>query len=206
MTEPTDGDLLRSWRQGDKNAFAALVDRFQGPLLAYARLLPCGRSGAEDVVQEVLLRLARKPPDLPREDGEDARPRDVRLASWLYRVTRNCAMEQARCDARRRVREERTALREASDGGQSLVEAEDTRRAVEQGLLALADDQREVLVLRLLGERSYREIAEITGRKAGTVAWLISEGLRALSLRLAPLAGAAHAETERVARLKGDLP
>ncbi|MBI4880055.1 MAG: RNA polymerase sigma factor [Planctomycetes bacterium] len=204
MTEPTDADLLRSWRRGDATAFAALVDRYQGPLLAFARFLPCGASGAEDVVQEVLLRLARNPPELPRETAEEQRPPEARLASWLYRVTRNCAMEQVRSDARRRIREERTAPREMLEGGPPAIEQDDTRRAVEEGLLALAEDQREALVLRLFGERSYREIAEITGQKAGTVAWLISEGLKTLSRRLAPLLDLEPARRERVAGLTGE--
>jgi RNA polymerase sigma-70 factor (ECF subfamily) len=58
---------------------------------------------------------------------------------------------------------------------------------VEAELQKLPGDQREVLVLRLLGERSYKEIAEITGKKVGTVGWLVSEGLKALSANLAPL-------------------
>ena len=44
------------------------------------------------------------------------------------------------------------------------------RRA--RALAPLAPEQREVLVLRLLGERCYKEIAEITGKKIGTVGWL----------------------------------
>ncbi len=42
-------------------------------------------------------------------------------------------------------------------------------------------------MLRLLSERSYREIAEITGKKVGTVGWLVSEGLKALAAQLEPL-------------------
>ena len=55
---------------------------------------------------------------------------------------------------------------------------------VERAIANLPVEQREVLVLRLFAERSYREIAEVTGRKVGTVGWLISEGLKALSGKL----------------------
>ena len=67
------------------------------------------------------------------------------------------------------------------------MEADDTRAAVEQSLGRLPQDQCEVLVLRLLGEKSYREIAEITGKKIGTVGWLVSVGLKALGAELTPL-------------------
>ena len=52
---------------------------------------------------------------------------------------------------------------EAVGGGIERVEAEDTRAAVERSLHRLSDDQREVLVLRLFGDKSYREIAEAMG-------------------------------------------
>jgi len=67
------------------------------------------------------------------------------------------------------------------------VEANDTRAAVQKSLGRLPRDQCEVLVLRLLGEKSYREIAEITGKKTGTVGWLVSVGLKALGAELTPL-------------------
>jgi len=92
-----------------------------------------------------------------------------------------------RSEKGRRGREEGAAGTEATAGGVERVEQEDTRAAVERGIERLPDDQREVLVLRLIGERSYREIAEITGKKVGTVGWLISEGLSALGRDLAHL-------------------
>jgi len=73
------------------------------------------------------------------------------------------------------------------DPALAAVEATDTRSAVERSLAALPDDQREVIALRLLGDKSYAEIATITGRKAGTVGWLISVGMKALARELSPL-------------------
>ena len=100
-------------------------------------------------------------------------------------------MDALRSESRRRRREEAVAPVEAQSGGIDAVEAEDTRRAVEESLSRLPADQREVLVLRLFGDRSYREIAEITGKKVGTIGWMISVGMKALSTELAPLVGQA---------------
>jgi DNA-directed RNA polymerase specialized sigma24 family protein len=74
-----------------------------------------------------------------------------------------------------------------SDRDLSSVDAADTRALVERELGRLPTDQREVLVLRLLNEKSYREIAAITGKKVGTDGWLVSVGLKTLSRELAPL-------------------
>ncbi|MEZ5979172.1 MAG: RNA polymerase sigma factor [Planctomycetota bacterium] len=184
---PSDGALLDAWNGGDQGAFAALVGAHQSVLLHHAQSLLQDRSRAEDVVQEVFLKLASKPPVLPDEVRGDAMRERAQLRSWLHRVTRNACMDTVRTESRRRRREEEVAAVEATNGGSDRVEQDDTRAAVERGIEKLPKDQREVLVLRLLGDRSYREIADITGKKVGTVGWLISEGLAALGRDLAHL-------------------
>jgi RNA polymerase sigma-70 factor (ECF subfamily) len=177
-----DAALLETFRsQGDAGAFEALVDRYQAALLRHARALLGDRSRAEDVVQEAFLRLVQRPPELP-SDGAGAH-----LAAWLHRVTRNLCMDAMRAETRRTQREAEVASKEATRGGLDTVEARDTRAAVEQSLAKLPGDQSEVLMLRLLAQRSYREIAEITGKKIGTVGWLVSTGLRSLAADLEPL-------------------
>lgn len=193
MDQPSDGTLLAALERGNPTALTTLLERHQAVLLRHARAL-LGEGGAhEDVVQEVFLRLLEKPPALP----EDARGNELleraHLRSWLHKVTRNLCMDTLRSETRRRSREESVATHDVSRDGRSsgeLAEQRDTRAAVERELARLPADQREVLVLRLLGERSYKEIAEITGRKIGTVGWLVSEGLKALSVALAPLVDA----------------
>ena len=184
-----DEELLRAWRGGDHAAFGALVARYEAGLLRHARAL-VGREGApEDVVQEAFLRLAKSPPELPPPGDATAPDPKALLSAWLHRVTRNLCMDALRTDTRRRAREERAAPPEAIPPDTREVDAADTRAAVERSLERLPEDQREVLVLRLLAERSYREIADITGRKVGTVGWLVSVGMKALAKELAPLLG-----------------
>ncbi|MEM7517844.1 MAG: sigma-70 family RNA polymerase sigma factor [Planctomycetota bacterium] len=176
-----DAEHLAAYLGGDPLAFTTLVERHQGALLRHARSL-LGRGEAhEDVVQETFLRLAQSPPRF--DDSATNRS----LSSWLHTVMRNLCMDAHRSEARRRRREEEIALADTTAGGIDQVEAEDTRAYVESALERLPEDQREVLVLRLLSERSYKEIATITGRKIGTVGWLVSVGLKALSERLEPV-------------------
>jgi len=199
-TPTSDGALLQAWRSGDQAAFGHLVARHEAALLRHARAL-LGRDGAvEDAVQEAFLKLARTPPELTEgaADGSEPDGREhALLAAWLHRVTRNLCMDALRTDTRRRAREERVAPPEALPPDPA-VDAADTRAAVERSLERLPADQREVLVLRLLAERSYREIATITGRKIGTVGWLVSTGLKALARELAPLLGMAAGVTNGV--------
>jgi len=187
----SDGALLERLAEGDGSALAPLVERYQGALLRHARALVGDDSAHHDVVQETFLKLLERPPILPDAVRGDPAVESAHLASWLHKVTRNGCMDTLRSEKRRRHREESVATtevaRDAQAGGAGLVEERDTRAAVERGLASLSPDQREVLVLRLVSERSYKEIAEITGRKIGTVGWLISEGLSALADKLGPL-------------------
>ncbi len=187
MIDSSDGILLEAHQRGDPQAFSELVRRHERALLQHARALLGRGSAYEDAVQEAFLRLAQSPPTLPKEVRGDARLESAHLGSWLHTVTRNLCMDTMRSETRRRRREEGAAQHEAADGGATTVEQQDTRAAVRRELETLPQDQREVLVLRLVGERSYKEIAEITGKKIGTVGWLISVGLQELAARLGPV-------------------
>lgn len=191
MSQPSPSELLARHRAGDRAALEHLVERHQGVLLRIARALMGPAAGHEDVVQEAFLRLAQRPPELPRGTPESE---TAQLASWLARVTRNLCMDALRADQRRRDRESLAAEAGPRSAGTpepafAAAEAAETRAAVEAGLAGLPVDQREVLVLRLLADKSYREIAELTGRKVGTVGWLISAGLAALGRHLEPVLG-----------------
>ncbi|MBK7878493.1 MAG: RNA polymerase sigma factor [Planctomycetes bacterium] len=187
MTNQSDGHLLRAFRSGDRGAFTALVTRHESALLRHARALLGEGSAYEDVVQEVFLKLAQVPPEVPPECNGDVELERLHLTAWLHKVTRNACMDVMRSEARRKKREHDVANDDAQAGDFGAVELGDTRAAVRRELAKLPVDQREVLVLRLLDERSYKEIAEITGKKIGTVGWLISVGLKELGTRLEPL-------------------
>ncbi len=180
---------MAAFLAGDAAAFTTLVQTHQAALLRHARAVLGHGSSYEDVVQEAFLKLAQKPPDLSRDVLGNAALERAQLSSWLHKVTRNLCMDVARSETRRKRREQDAAAVEAADGGLAIVDAVDTRTVVEKQLNRLPVEQREVLVLRLLGERSYKEIAEITGKKIGTVGWLVSVGLKTLSRELAPVLG-----------------
>lgn len=203
MNSSSDGQLLAAFRSGDREAFDALVARHQGALLRHARALLGERAAYEDVVQEVFLKLAQVPPELPSEAVGDAELERLHLVAWLHKVTRNACMDVMRSESRRRRREHDAAIPEHHAGESGSVEERDTRAFVRRELEKLPVDQREVLVLRLLDERSYKEISEITGKKIGTVGWLISVGLKSLGTQLEPLFANAESGSRRSGTERG---
>lgn len=204
MDQPSDGELLLRFRRGETEAFRALVLRHESALLRHARALAVAdRTLAEDAVQDAFLRFVERPPTLPESVlGVPASERAY-LAAWLHKVTRNACMDRLRSESRRKRRENERASPEAEPRRHDAVEHDDTRAAVEREMARLSPEQREVLALRLFADRSYAEIAQITGKKVGTVGWLISTGLRALSRELEPLLGLAEERAERVTSIGG---
>ena len=102
----TDDDqaLIAAYRAGDDAAFGRIHERHHMALERYARKV-LGRSSehAEDVVQEAMLRASRA---LRRDD------RHIELRPWLYRLTRNCALDELA-----RVRTDSVNFDDAEDWG-----------------------------------------------------------------------------------------
>ena len=130
----------------DARAIAELFDRHAAALTLYARQWT---TSPDDCVQEAFIELARQreTPDCP--------------AAWLYRVTRNRALNALR-STQRRTTHEQTAALARSERGLAQASAHQRLETAEL-LLALNGDQREIVVLRVWGGLSWQEIAELVG-------------------------------------------
>jgi RNA polymerase sigma factor (sigma-70 family) len=174
--ERSDNDLLRRYQEGDITAFEAILERHEKTLLRYAaRYRP---DLAQDIVQEVFLRLVR---EAGRLDGV------TNLSAWLYRVTRNLAIDEARKEQRMERRQRLAAVPEVQAPAALPAETKEVAEIVAAKLMELPHRQRDVLILKIQEAKSYREISEITGLSPSNVGYLIHHGLKALagSLRAA---------------------
>ena len=141
----------------DPSQLADWFEAHAAAMVLYARQwLAEDRAHAEDVVQEVFVRLMSTP---------DARPGNVR--AWLFAAVRNAAIDAARSHSRRKLRERSAgagpAWFEPRPG--DLLDADDAQKAVAQ----LPPRQREVVVLRLWSGMTLNEIAQVTGSAISTV-------------------------------------
>jgi RNA polymerase sigma factor (sigma-70 family) len=159
LKAPTDEQLVAAYRRGDDAAFTAIFERHRPVLLRYARkVLGSSSEHAEDVVQEAMWRAARA---LRRDH------RDMNLRPWLFRLTRNCALDElarVRTDSTARtdldLLEAAGALR-ASDVLEPEVAAE--RRRVTHDLLGdlagLPEVQRHALLRREVDGVAHAQLA-----------------------------------------------
>lgn len=166
--DATDDELMASLIAGDISALEVLYDRYSTLVFSVSLRVLYDRQLAEDVTQEVFLRLWRRPQSFDPNRG--------RLLSWLMSVTRNRAIDERRRLARR-VRAEDPAddplpdLRESDgrDDPQLALALAELRWKVREAMRCLPPAQRQVIELGYFGGLSQVEIAERTGLPLGTV-------------------------------------
>lgn len=135
--------------------FEEAVERHQHRVFTLAFYLLSNREEAEDVTQEVLLKLWR---NRRRVDAE-------RLGGWLLRVTRNASYDLLRSRRRNAARtaalEPRSeAVADGAPDPEARAAAAGFRRRVETAMRALAEPYRSVVILREIQGLAYAEIAE----------------------------------------------
>jgi RNA polymerase sigma-70 factor (ECF subfamily) len=129
------------------------------------------RAEAEDLAQEVFISIFK---------AIEGFRGDSQLSTWVYRVAANHCRNRIKYLVRRRrqltegLDDDATEARAANAKGRPdtpdrLLEAHQTEHLLQQGLLQLDDEQRELIVLREVEHLSYEEIMQITGLPEGTV-------------------------------------
>lgn len=162
-----DLELLRRYAAGDARAMDALVDHYAGTIYAFVyRFLP-DPAVAEDLTQEVWLKVMRSAGSF---EGRS------RFSTWVFRVARNVCLDHLRRQKRRaRVSREEGdpfALEDVQDAAPSPDERASQREQSERVLEAVAglsEAQREVFLLREEANLSFREIADALDVSRDTV-------------------------------------
>lgn len=174
-----DGLLAARAREGDRAAFAALVDRHYDFIHRAAYRLTGRRDDAEDVAQEVCARLGKA---VAGYRGGAA------FTTWLYAIVLNAARDQMRRSARETAKAAAFGVH-ALVAGQVTVEAEDPAEALWAAVRALPDQQR-VAVTLVYGEGlSHAEAADVMAVAEPTVSWHVHEAKKRLRALLVPQAG-----------------
>lgn len=160
---------------GDDGArLAALYEAHAAPVWRYVVRLTGDRAGAEDIVQETLLRAWRNPRILEQDPAT--------MRSWLITVARNLVIDEAR-SARRRHEQVVAELPERGDASSGDdTDALFESLLVEEALAAVSAEHREVIVHAYFGGLSVAQTAAALGIPEGTVKSRMHYGLRALRL------------------------
>lgn len=180
----SDESLMLAITSRDQDAFAVIYDRYVDLVYSTSLRVLAETQVAEDVTQDVFVRLWNRPETFVAERG--------RFLAWLMSVARNRAVDELRARGRRRRREVE-ALEPADDHASAISDGDDPlhfaelheeQRKVRKALTELPPDQRRALELAYFGGLTQQEIATALHEPLGTVKTRIRLGMMKLRRNL----------------------
>jgi RNA polymerase sigma-70 factor (ECF subfamily) len=160
-------------RDGDAEAFAALVEFFHVRCLRYARYMLGEEEDAEEAVQDTFMRVY--------DHLGQFRP-DARFEPWLFRILAN------RCRTVRERRRRRESLVTTGElpavAAEATATSQDLLEEVEAALEELPTEQREAFLLRHVEDLSYEDMAVITGVRLSALRMRVKRACDTLRTRL----------------------
>lgn len=164
--------------RGDRKALAEVYQRHSGIVLGLAQKITRNRTLAEDVAQEVFVRLWKHP--------ERFDPTRGTLRSYLLAQTHGRAVDLIRSESSRRIREDRDGMMEPVATQSIEDEVVELRMGehIRQALDGLPPEERVAIEMAYFGGHSYRRVAELLGEAEGTVKSRIRTGMQRLGATL----------------------
>jgi RNA polymerase sigma-70 factor (ECF subfamily) len=177
LSTASDTSLAMAVARWHEDALAEIYRRHAGAVFGLAKRLLFDKVLAEEVTQEVFVRLWREP--------ERFDPARGALRTFLLSVTHGRAIDLLRSETSRRAREERS--RSVAEAGYDLEQEVfelSTAERVRQAVAKLPGAERKAIELAYFGGHSYREVAEMQHEPEGTVKSRIRSGLRRMEREL----------------------
>jgi RNA polymerase sigma-70 factor (ECF subfamily) len=168
-------ELIRRARSGDGTAWEEIVSLFSRRIFNLAYRFTSSVEAAEDLTQEVFIRIYRTLDQYDPKQGD--------LANWLMRLARNLIID----DYRHRQRNPQNSMADAVDdhqyhlravgtSAQKEIERKELANQVQEGIDKLPEDLRTCVILRDIEELSYQDIVDVLKIPEGTVKSRINRG------------------------------
>lgn len=181
--EDEDLHLIEGCRRGDRGSHFALYTKYGSKVHGLARRFLGDDQHAEDVTQEVFLRVFRKLADFRGE---------ARFSTWLFRITVNsCKNKRRSLDRDGRFDSDRfwQDRREEEDPPEDVLSDRALGSQIDEALQLLGEEQRTVLLLKARGELSYREIGDMFGQSESQIRGKLYRARKAFRAALEDLTG-----------------
>jgi len=183
----SDAEVMLQVKAGDSSAFNYLVQKYRRPMLSFMYRMAHNATTAEDLAQEVFLRVYRS-----RTSYEAS----AKFTTWLYRIATNLAVNHAR-DRRHERPENTVSLDEPDENTGLTMDVADTSLSTEEAIIrrermaairqrvqALPERQRVAVMMHKYQQMDYRQIADILKLSESAVKSLLFRAYETLRVQL----------------------
>ena len=183
----TDAQIMLRVKGGDESAFEYLVQKYRRPMLSFMYRMARNSAVAEDLAQEVFLRVYRS-----REKYEAS----AKFSTWLYRIASNLAVNHAR-DTRHQRPENTVSLDEPDQESGLTMDLPDNSLTAEEAIVrrerlaairqrveALPERQKMALIMHKYQQMDYRQIAEVLKLSESAIKSLLFRAYETLRVQL----------------------
>ncbi|NND01409.1 MAG: sigma-70 family RNA polymerase sigma factor [Acidimicrobiia bacterium] len=176
--EPSDANLVVAVARFDQTALSQLYDRHGTSVFALARRLVKSRELAEEVTQEIFMRLWNRPERFDSARGA--------LRSFLLADTHGRSIDMLRSELARKEREKKEHVMDVRHTAdvESQVWSNVASEEIREAVAGLADGERKAIELAYFSGYTYRQVAEALGEPEGTVKSRIRTGMKRLKGQL----------------------
>jgi RNA polymerase sigma-70 factor (ECF subfamily) len=163
----TDAELVNAVLDGEKEAFAVLVKRYERPVRAVALDVLGDYHSAADVSQDAFIKAYEQLAGLRKPEA---------FGAWLMKITHRCALNLAR----RKLKEPQHEIKADALIENPNGQLDEEKQRLLAAIVKLPKSEKQVVMLRYLGDNSVKEVAEIVGRSLGTVTKQLSRAHKRL--------------------------
>lgn len=183
MTDEEFQTAIYALAQGDKTALRLIYQAYVRLIYAVVYDVVGRREDAEDVTSEFFIKLVHIADGFRQGSPHRA---------WMVRIARNMAIDYLRKNRREVLEYEPSDMQEDRNVNSVLEQAGAAERAQEvehsailaedmrQAMKSLKQKEKEIVDMKLLGQLTFQEIADATGKPLGTVTWLYNQGIMKL--------------------------
>lgn len=152
----TDAELVNAVLNGEREAFAVLVKRYERPVRAVALDVLRDYHSAADTSQDAFVNAYEELARLRKLEA---------FGPWLMKITRRCALDSVRRKPKEiRLEAKTTTVIQSRDG-----QLDEDKRMLLAAVVKLPGAEKQVVMLRYFGDNSVNDVAEMVGRSVGTV-------------------------------------
>lgn len=163
----TDAELVNAVLDGEKQAFAVLVRRYERPARAVALDVLGDHHLANDVTQDAFVKAYKRLAGLREPEA---------FGGWLMKIARRCALDSAR----RKPKETQLYTEVATTAESPNGQLDESKQELLAAVVRLPKAEKQVVMLRYFGDNSVKEVAEIVDRSVGTVTKQLSRAHKRL--------------------------